>query len=148
MTILVRPALQGDAVHAGQILDQFIQDTIWMPKLHKLAETIEYCETMIRRNWVSVVTVGQEVQGFLAKNNGYVHALFVSEKMRGLGLGHRLLRGAQMEEYALDLWTYQANTAAQRFYLREGFSETERSDGAGNDEKLPDIRFQWKRRQI
>lgn len=147
MTILVRPANLDDAITAGRILERFVQDTEWMPKRQKLAETIEYCELMIRRHWVSVVTVGQEVQGFLAKNNGYVHALYVSEKARGLGLGHRLLRGAQMEENALDLWTYQANVGAQRFYLREGFSETERSDGAGNDEGLPDIRFQWKRQQ-
>ena len=41
------------------------------------------------------------------------------------------------------LWTFQANLGAQRFYLREGFAEVRRTDGAGNDEGLPDIQYHW-----
>jgi len=35
--------------------------------------------------------------------------------------------------------------AAQRFYLRHGFRETARTDGASTDEKLPDIHYVWSR---
>ena len=28
-------------------------------------------------------------------------------------------------------------------HIREGFGEVEFSDGAGNDEKLPDVRLEW-----
>ena len=65
--------------------------------------------------------------------------------MCGQRIGHRLLRDAQKQETALELWTFQANEGAQRFYLREGFKEVERTDGQGNDEKLPDIRYRWER---
>ena len=43
----------------------------------------------------------------------------------------------------LQLWTFQANAPAQRFYERHGFHEVERTDGAGNEERSPDIRYRW-----
>ena len=40
---------------------------------------------------------------------------------------------------------YRAKDAgAQRFYLREGFAETARTDGARNEEGLPDIAYEWR----
>lgn len=33
--------------------------------------------------------------------------------------------------------------AGGAFHIREGFGEVEFSDGAGNDEKLPDVRLEW-----
>jgi GNAT superfamily N-acetyltransferase len=47
-------------------------------------------------------------------------------------------------EPRLVLWTFQANSAAIAFYLREGFVEIERTDGAGNEEGLPDVRMIWR----
>ena len=58
-------------------------------------------------------------------------------------MGRRLLRAAMAQSPRLWLWTFQANTGAQRFYLREGFAEIRRTDGAGNDEGLPDIQYSW-----
>ncbi len=43
----------------------------------------------------------------------------------------------------LDLWTFQSNIGAQRFYNRHGFLEVMRTDGAGNEERSPDIRYRW-----
>ena len=37
----------------------------------------------------------------------------------------------------------QANLRASRFYRAAGFIEVARSDGAGNDFGLPDVRFEW-----
>jgi len=60
-------------------------------------------------------------------------------------VGKALLRHVQTDRPMVRLWTFQANTAAQQFYLRHGFVETQRTDGAGNDEHLPDVRFEWVR---
>jgi ribosomal protein S18 acetylase RimI-like enzyme len=62
---------------------------------------------------------------------------------RGQGIGSDLLRQAQAAAPALTLWTFQANTGAQRFYLRHGFREALRTQGEANDEGLPDIRYEW-----
>ena len=45
----------------------------------------------------------------------------------------------------LTLYTFQANLPAQQFYAREGFTEIARSDGAENDEHLPDLRLLWRK---
>jgi hypothetical protein len=37
----------------------------------------------------------------------------------------------------------QVSQGAQRFYLRHGFVEVERTDGAGNEEHAPDIQYGW-----
>ena len=54
-----------------------------------------------------------------------------------------LLNNAKTECDRLELWTFQANIGAQRFYMRHGFTEAERTNGAGNEEGLPDIRYVW-----
>jgi hypothetical protein len=43
----------------------------------------------------------------------------------------------------LQLWTFVSNLGAQRFYLRHGFVEVERTDGAANEEHAPDILYEW-----
>lgn len=40
----------------------------------------------------------------------------------------------------LSLWTFAADTPAQRLYVREGGQEVRRI-GGGNEENLPDIRY-------
>ena len=41
------------------------------------------------------------------------------------------------------LWVFETNTPARGFYARHGLVELERTDGAGNEEKQPDIRMAW-----
>ena len=63
--------------------------------------------------------------------------------MTGQGIGSRLLERAKAERPdGLDLWTFQANTGARRFYERHGFVEVARTDG-DNEEGEPDIRLRW-----
>jgi ribosomal protein S18 acetylase RimI-like enzyme len=41
------------------------------------------------------------------------------------------------------LYTFQQNKDARRFYRRHGFREIEFSDGASNEEKVPDVLLEW-----
>lgn len=145
MTVVIRPANLADAPAVGHILYDFLDKTTWMPRLHSRRQTHKFCQSMVVQGWVTVAEVAGKVQAFLARDAQFIHALYVARGMCGQRIGHRLLRDAQMQETALELWTFQANEGAQRFYLREGFKEVERTDGQGNDEKLPDIRYRWER---
>jgi ribosomal protein S18 acetylase RimI-like enzyme len=44
----------------------------------------------------------------------------------------------------LRLWTFASNEAAQRFYLRHGFREVERTDGSDNEERAPAVLYAWR----
>ncbi len=99
---------------------------------------------LIDRGWVRVCEVLGEVVGFIARSDAMVQSLYVRKDAQGQGIGTQLLEDAKQRVDHLELWTFQANTGAQRFYQRHGFSEAERTDGTGNEEGLPDIRFVWK----
>lgn len=141
MTVTLRPAQPTDAGKLGEILYRFEADTPWMPKTHCEAEAIGFCGTMIDRGWVTVA-LSDRVIGFLARDRAEVCALYVHPDGQGQGIGKALLDHAKSIQSPLTLWTFQANTGAQRFYLREGFVELRRTEG-DNDEGLPDILFHW-----
>lgn len=144
--IALRAARSTDAGTVGGILTEFAATTDWMPKLHSGAEDIAHAGAMIKRGWVTVAEASGEVIGFSACDGADLDALYVAGAARGQGAGTALLRHVQGQHDRLTLWTFQANVGAQRFYLRHGFSEIERTDGMTTDEKLPDVRFEWQRK--
>ncbi|MCG7518681.1 GNAT family N-acetyltransferase [Ruegeria sp. Ofav3-42] len=143
MTIILRPARSTDAGATGEILHGFALENEWMPELHTQAETIAFCGRMIDLNWVTVAETDQGVVGFLALNGAEIHSLYLSPNARGQGIGQKLLEHAKSCRSHLSLFAFQANLPARRFYERNGFAEVARSDGAGNDENLPDIKYVW-----
>lgn len=145
MTAHLRPALPGDAAATGEILYGFARDTDWMPLLHSPSETEMFCGVMIARGWVTVAVLHGRVAGFIARDGGEICSLYLAPAAQRQGLGARLLQQAQHSAEQLELWTFQANTGARRFYERHGFRETLRTDGSRNDERLPDIRYEWRR---
>ncbi|PAU45909.1 GNAT family N-acetyltransferase [Streptomyces albireticuli] len=79
-----------------------------------------------------------------AAGAGHVDQLYLAPAWRGRGLGDRFLSLAKERFPAgLELWTFQINTPAHRFYERHGFTAAERTDGSGNEEREPDVRYVW-----
>jgi GNAT superfamily N-acetyltransferase len=64
------------------------------------------------------------VLGILVLEGQWLHQLYVEPTTTGRGIGAGLVTLAQRERPdGLRLWTFAANTAAQRFYERHGFVE-------------------------
>ncbi len=64
---------------------------------------------------------------------------------RGRGVGDRLVDLAKRRSPAgLELWTFQVNAPARRFYERHGFVAAEHTDGSRNEEREPDVRYAWR----
>jgi GNAT superfamily N-acetyltransferase len=137
----------GDGLRIGAILADWIEETAWMVPVHDRAETLGFGDLLIRVSDVTVARLAQRVVGFLSRQDDEVQALYVVASVRGGGIGGALLERAKAAAPRLALWTFQANVDAQRFYHRHGFVEMARSDGQGNDEKLPDVRLVWQRGQ-
>jgi GNAT superfamily N-acetyltransferase len=139
----LRPATPLDAGAVGGILSAFIDETPWMPRIHTRAEDLAHADALIAHGWVTVATLDRRVRGFLAQDGATIHALYIHKDARGSGIGAALLDHAMTQNAELELWTFEANTGAQRFYERAGFTLAERTDGSSNDEGLPDRRYVW-----
>ena len=51
--------------------------------------------------------------------------------------------GLAVRPDGLELWTFQVNVGARRFYERHGFRAVELTDGSANEEHEPDVRYVW-----
>ncbi|WP_166416765.1 GNAT family N-acetyltransferase [Cochlodiniinecator piscidefendens] len=146
MTEVIRNAYVKDIIPVARILHEWNSETPWLPDLHSLKETEEFAEMMIGRDWVSVIDTG-DVVGFIARDESEIHALYIAPHAARRGMGQTLICHAKARSDVLNLWTFERNVDAQKFYLSQGFDEVLRSDGSCNDEKLPDIRYAWQRAQ-
>jgi GNAT superfamily N-acetyltransferase len=114
--------------------------------VHPDSEVREWIRAIVipeREVWL-VEDAGNRPLAVLVLNDDWVDQLYVDPGCTGRGLGSHLIEFAKSRRPAgLQLWTFATNTGAQRFYLRHGFTVAETTDGSGNEENAPDIRFVW-----
>lgn len=137
----LREAGAQDAEAVAQVLGDWCREVDWMPKLRTREEDLWFAGHLIESQVVRLGFAGGGM-GFLARQGGQISALYLSPAARGRGVGKALLTEAKVVGH-LTLWCFQANLGARAFYAREGFREVEFTQGAGNDERLPDVRLEW-----
>jgi GNAT superfamily N-acetyltransferase len=136
-------ARRADADACAAILHEWIAETGWFPTDDPPSASPRAVAGMIRRGRVTVARA-DGIAGFAAVEGNFLRCLYVARDWRGQGLGRALLDDAKARSTGnLRLWTFRANMRARRFYQREGFAEVQRTDGAGNEEGLPDIEMLW-----
>jgi len=143
--VKLAPANPADAEPLAQILADWIVETVWMPNIPTPDEDCRILTHLIATCDVITARDQRGPQGFLARDGAMIHALYLVPDARGKGLGKRLLGLAKSRSDQLELWSFQLNAGARAFYTREGFQEVDMTDGAGNDEQVPDVRFVWQR---
>ena len=86
-----------------------------------------------------------EIVGFVGLNGDELSHIYVDPDFQGQGLGTRMLDHAKtLRPDRLELWVFQKNEGARRFYDRHGFQLVRLTDGAGNMEKEPDALYEWR----
>ena len=83
--------------------------------------------------------------GMIAFRNDWIDQLYVLPDAQRRGVGTELLGVAQRALDRLQLWTFQRNAPARRFYEARGFAMVRETDGAGNEEREPDALYLWTR---
>jgi GNAT superfamily N-acetyltransferase len=97
-----------------------------------------------RETWVATDPAGHVV-ALMALTDSMVDQLYVSPDWIGHGIGGRLIDLAKARRPdGLDLFCFQANARARRFYEGRGFAAVATGDGSGNEEHQPDIRYAWR----
>jgi GNAT superfamily N-acetyltransferase len=81
--------------------------------------------------------------GMIAFREGWIDQFYVRAGAQGRGIGTELLQVAQGSFARLQLWTFQRNAQARRFYQARGFVLVEETDGSRNEEREPDARYLW-----
>ncbi|MFF4781594.1 GNAT family N-acetyltransferase [Streptomyces griseorubiginosus] len=96
-----------------------------------------------RETWVA--DAEGRVVGLMVLAEGLLSQLYLDPDWRGRGIGDQFVALAkERSPQGLSLWTFQVNKPAHRFYERHGFVEAERTDGSGNEEREPDVRYVWR----
>ncbi|WP_181809496.1 GNAT family N-acetyltransferase [Streptomyces shenzhenensis] len=95
-----------------------------------------------RETWVA--EAGGQVVGMMVLAGNLLSQLYLAPEWRGRGIGDRFVALAkERSPRGLTLWTFQVNKPAHRFYERHGFVAVEHTDGSGNEEREPDVRYVW-----
>ena len=94
---------------------------------------------------VWVAECGGERLGFAMCTPTFLDGLYVRPDLTGQGVGSLLLDVVEATHPdGYELWVFESNAGARRFYERRGLVEVERTDGADNEEKAPDIKMAWR----
>jgi GNAT superfamily N-acetyltransferase len=98
-----------------------------------------------KESWVAVDD-GRPV-GVLVLDHDVVDHLYVHPHHQRRGIGTVLVRHAKrLRPSGLQLWTFQSNVGARRFYEAHGFVAVQTTDG-DNEEGAPDVRYEWRPRR-
>jgi GNAT superfamily N-acetyltransferase len=142
---VVRRASESDAISCAAIhLAALTTAMPFMPRIHTVKEDQIFFAKVLASQECWVMERRGVVLGFIAVGGSWVNHLYVLPNYQGIGVGTRLLEMAkELSPKHLELWTFQENLRAREFYGRHGFIEVELTDGAGNEERTPDVRLVW-----
>lgn len=132
-----------DAAEVARFYHDIRRDTV--PVIHSVEDIENWLvESRIPRGSSYVLEREGQLLGWVDVVPGELDQLYLRRGSTGQGLGKLLLDFAKEQSpTCLELFTFQVNTGARRFYAREGFVETEWGDGSQNEEGQPDVRMSW-----
>lgn len=145
MPFHIRRATVTDLDAIAAVLSASFQTLTFLPMLHTDAEGRSFIANVIFNECEVIVAEDESgIVSFLARRGEEVRLLYTRPDRIGRGAGTQLIEAAKGTGVsALELWCFQANTRARRFYKARGFHAIRFTDGAGNEEKTPDVRYRW-----
>jgi GNAT superfamily N-acetyltransferase len=149
--LTVRPAGPQDADDVAAVLCESRRAYLpFAPMVHTPDEVRAWiAEVLIPAGGVYVATRGAQVVAMLAISHGaeqdWIDQLYVKPGHTGQGIGAQLLQAAHARlSSPVRLYTFQANVRARRFYENHGYRVLALSDGSGNEERCPDVLYEWR----
>ena len=136
-----------DAGGIAAVFSSSLRLFTFLPKLHTEEEDRGFIENVILKECEVIVAEGDAgIVSFLARDGEEIRLLYSHPDLIGSGAGSLLLDAVKKSSVvALELWCFQANARARRFYEERGFRAVRFTDGRDNEEKVPDVRYRWER---
>lgn len=157
-SVVLRTARAADADAVASVLIASRRAHLpFAPLAHPEAEVRDWVrEALVAAGRVVVAERGGRVLALLSTRPAssspapdagiaWIDQLYVLPGQTGQGLGCLLLQHALAQlGRPVRLFTFQANTGARRFYERHGFEAIAFSDGRDNEERCPDVLYEYR----
>ncbi|GHH17057.1 hypothetical protein Srubr_15230 [Streptomyces rubradiris] len=146
--VVLRRAVPADARAVADVyLRSFDAALPTVVRPHTDDEVRDYFREVVvpaRETWVAEAA-GAGVIGLMVLDGETLDQLYLDPGWRGRGIGDRFVALAkERSPGGLTLWTFQVNEPARRFYERHGFTAVAFTDGGRNEEREPDVRYDWR----
>jgi len=147
--LVIRRARAGDASGIGDVWLTSWRATFDFQPGHPDDDVRRWlADELVPNNeaWVAAdPSDGGRVVALMALSASKVEQLYVAPTWIGRGLGRRLIALAKARRPdGLDLYCFQVNGFARRFYEGHGFVPVAFGDGSGNEEHQPDVLYRWR----
>lgn len=141
----IRMANAADAVAIAVVFSPSLRQLTFLPEVHSEQDDQWFIEFFILREClVTVAELDSRIVSFLARDGGTIRLLHTHPDWTGNGAASMLVEDAKAAGVAaLEIRCFQANDCGRRFFERHGFRAAQVTDGAHNQEKLPDILYRW-----
>lgn len=150
MPTAFREALQTDAGRVAEIFLSSRKEFVSFAPLAHSDEDIESWigDTLIPTSRVIVAESGSRLLGMMAlsedQNFGWIDHLYLDPAEVNRGIGSEFIGKAKAElRHPIRLHTFQENLDCRRFYERHGFCAINFTDGADNEERCPDVLYEF-----
>ncbi len=144
MTTTIRRAVPDDA---GAVCDVFAASRAtmgYLPHLHSEDETRAFIADLVSETETWVAERDGAIVGFAVIDGGWLEHLYVHPSRFDTQTGTRLFRQlTEQHPKGFQLWVFQQNAGARRFYERLGCALVRLTDGENNEEHLPDALYVW-----
>jgi len=147
---MLRAATPQDAEAVTRVLVESRQSFLpYAPSPHSVQEALEWVTLhLIPAGGVTVAAIDGEIVGMLAvsedDHSAWVEQMYLLPGYENQGIGTQLLRFAHHSvKRPIRLYTFQQNTRARRFYERHGYRAVALSEGERNEEKCPDVLYEF-----
>jgi GNAT superfamily N-acetyltransferase len=141
---MIRRATPDDA---PAISDLFVRARDQMTYLPRIPEHVRPLlgGWFLERAELWVAEEGGRVVGFAGVSGSELTHLYTDPSAQNRGVGRALLDHVKsLRPERLELWVFQKNEGARRFYERHGFDLVTLTDGTGNMEQQPDVLYEWR----
>jgi GNAT superfamily N-acetyltransferase len=139
---------RATAADVGPIADLFRRSygtLTFLPTLHTPEEDRAHFERVVATQEVWVAEEDGRVVGFTALDGDVGTFLYVDPDAQSHGVGSALFEQVtRVRPHGFRFWAFQRNERARCFYERRGCTAVEFTDGSGNEEREPDVLYEWK----
>jgi GNAT superfamily N-acetyltransferase len=145
MSLTIRRAGGADAEETARVFSAAFKNMPGIPKIHSDEEDRAFVRGLIMTKEVWVALWDGKIVGMMCLNGDWLEQLYVDPEHQSRSVGYGLLYTAKLERpKGFQFWTFQANKRARRFYEKLGCEPVEFTDGRGNEERTPDVRYVYK----